>query len=78
MELDDELKLCVDWLRTHIDFDIDGSMQMFEAVIRVVAGLTSGYLATGERFMLDGARELAAGSRASGSRVPARGTEHEP
>ena len=59
MELDDELKLCVDWLRTHIDFDIDGSMQMFEAVIRVVAGLTSGYFATGERFMLDGARELA-------------------
>jgi hypothetical protein len=59
MELDDELKLCVDWLRTHIDFDIDGSMQMFEAVIRVVAGLISGYLATGERFMLDGARDLA-------------------
>ena len=59
MELDDELKRCVDWLRGHIDFDIDGSMQMFEAVIRVVAGLLSGYLATGERFMLEGARDLA-------------------
>jgi len=59
MECDDELQDCVAWLRAHLDFDIDGSMQMFEAVIRVVAGLTAGYFATGERFMLDGARDLA-------------------
>ena len=32
---------------------------MFEAVIRMVAGLLAGYYATGERFMLDGARDLA-------------------
>ncbi len=32
---------------------------MFEAVIRMVAGLTTGYYATGERFLLDGARDLA-------------------
>lgn len=59
MELDDELERCVRWLRSHLDFDVDGNVQMFEAVIRMVAGLTTGYYATGERFLLDGARDLA-------------------
>ncbi len=59
MELDDELTACVNWLRVHLDFDVDGNVQMFEAVIRMVAGLIAGYYATGERFMLDGARDLA-------------------
>ncbi len=59
MGLDDELKACVDWLRSHLDFNVNGNMQMFEAVIRVLAGLTTGYYATGERFLLDGARDLA-------------------
>lgn len=58
MELDDELHACVEWLRTHVDFDVDGNVQMFEAVIRMVAGFLSGYYATGERFMLGAAREL--------------------
>jgi len=59
MELDGELAECVRWLRTHLDFDVDGDVQMFEAVIRMVAGLIAGYYATGERFLLDGARDLA-------------------
>lgn len=59
MKLDDELHACVEWLRSHIDFDVDGDVQMFEAVIRMVAGLLTGYYATGERFMLDAARDLA-------------------
>jgi mannosyl-oligosaccharide alpha-1,2-mannosidase len=59
MGLDDELNECVTWLRSHLDFDVDGKVQMFEAVIRMVAGLIAGYYATGERFMLDGARDLA-------------------
>jgi|SRR5579884_421156 len=59
MELDKELTACVDWLRAHLSFDVDGNVQMFEAVIRMVAGLITGYYATGERFMLDGARDLA-------------------
>lgn len=59
MGLDDELTRCVTWLRSHLDFDVDGNVQMFEAVIRMVGGLIAGYYATGERFMLDGARELA-------------------
>jgi len=59
MELDTELAACVTWLRTHLDFDVDGNVQTFEAVIRMVAGLLAGYYATGERFMLEGARDLA-------------------
>lgn len=59
MELDDELALCVTWLRKNMNFDVDGDVQMFEANIRMVAGLLAGYYATGERFMLDGARDLA-------------------
>jgi mannosyl-oligosaccharide alpha-1,2-mannosidase len=59
MGLDDELSACVTWLRSHLDFDIDANVQMFEAVIRMVAGLLTGYYATGERFMLDRARDLA-------------------
>lgn len=59
MGLDDELAACVKWLRSHLDFDVDANVQMFEAVIRMVAGLMTGYYATGERFLLDGARDLA-------------------
>jgi mannosyl-oligosaccharide alpha-1,2-mannosidase len=59
MELDDELQACVSWLRSHLDFDVDGDVQMFEAVIRMVAGLLSGYYATGEKFLLDASRDLA-------------------
>ncbi|MBV8068199.1 MAG: glycoside hydrolase family 47 protein [Candidatus Eremiobacteraeota bacterium] len=59
MELDSELDACVRWLRSHLNFDVDGDVQMFEAVIRMVAGLLAGYYATGEKFMLDGARDLA-------------------
>src|SRR5437868_2018273 len=59
MGLDAELESCVAWLRTHLDFDVDGDVQMFEAMIRMVAGLITGYYATGEKFLLDGARDLA-------------------
>lgn len=59
MGLDDELTLCVKWLRSNLNFDVDANVQMFEAVIRMVAGLITGYYATGEKFMLDGAQDLA-------------------
>ncbi len=59
MGLDAELASCVRWLRTNLTFDVDGEVEMFEAVIRMVAGLTTGYYATGERFLLEGARDLA-------------------
>ena len=59
MGLDDDLAACVKWLRSHLDFEVNANVQMFEAVIRMVAGLITGYYATGERFLLDGARDLA-------------------
>lgn len=59
MDLDSELEACLAWLRSHLDFDVDGDVQMFEAIIRMVAGLLSGYYATGEAFLLQGARDLA-------------------
>lgn len=59
MGLDAELESCVAWLRSHLDFDVGGDVQMFEAMIRMVAGLITGYYATGEKFLLDGARDLA-------------------
>lgn len=59
MELDRELEECLKWLRSHLDFDVDGKVQMFEAVIRMVAGLISGYYATGEKLLRSGAMDLA-------------------
>jgi Glycosyl hydrolase family 47 len=59
MGFDDELEHCVLWLRKNLSFDVDGDVQMFEANIRMVAGLIAGYYATRERFLLDGARDLA-------------------
>jgi Glycosyl hydrolase family 47 len=59
MELDDELNACITWLKSHLDFNVDGNVQMFEAVIRMVAGLLTGFYASGERFLFDGARDLA-------------------
>lgn len=59
MGLDDELNACVSWLRSHVNFDVDGNVQMFEAVIRMVAGLLTGYYATGERFLFEASRDLA-------------------
>ncbi|HEV2262356.1 MAG TPA: glycoside hydrolase family 47 protein [Candidatus Rubrimentiphilum sp.] len=59
MQLDDELESCLAWLRSHLNFDVDGEVQMFEANIRMVAGLLAGYYATHEKFLLDGARDLA-------------------
>jgi mannosyl-oligosaccharide alpha-1,2-mannosidase len=59
MGLDDELARCVQWILTRLDFDVDGNMQMFEAVIRIVGGLIAGYYATGERGLVERARDLA-------------------
>jgi Glycosyl hydrolase family 47 len=57
MEADRELKHGVRACRS-IDFDIDAPVQVFEAVIRMVGGLLSGYLATGERVLLKRCRDL--------------------
>lgn len=59
MGLDAELEECVAWIHKNLNFDVAGDVQMFEAVIRMVAGLTTGYYATGDRRLLERARELA-------------------
>jgi Glycosyl hydrolase family 47 len=53
MELDDELHDGVRYVVNHVDFDIDGDFHVFEAIIRVVGGLEAGYLATGNKALLD-------------------------
>jgi hypothetical protein len=51
MELDDELARCVRWIEQHLKLDVDGDVQMFEWVIRIVGGLLAGHAATGERTL---------------------------
>lgn len=59
MGLDDDLARCTRWILDNLTFDVDGEVQMFETNIRLVGGLLAGYCATGERRMLDLARDIA-------------------
>jgi hypothetical protein len=59
MELDDELARCVRWIDRSLQLDVDGEVQMFEWVIRIVGGLLAGHAATGERMLLERAKEAA-------------------
>lgn len=59
MELDDEVDACLQWLRKNLTFDVDGEVEMFEAVIRMVAGLIVAHTISGDRFFVDCARDLA-------------------
>ncbi|MBT2382903.1 glycoside hydrolase family 47 protein [Streptomyces sp. ISL-11] len=59
MELDTETDRCVAWIKKHLSFDINADFQVFEATIRLVGGLLSGYLATGEKALLDRCADLA-------------------
>jgi len=59
MGLDAELEAGVQWIERHLDFDIDGDVQVFETNIRMIGGLLSGYFATRNRRLLDLAHDLA-------------------
>ena len=60
MGLDGELARGVAWVRDHLDFHaINQPVQIFETNIRMVGGLLSGYLCTGERVLLEKARDIA-------------------
>ncbi|MEU1618673.1 glycoside hydrolase family 47 protein [Streptomyces sp. NPDC005722] len=59
MELDEELATAVRWVKDELTLDQDVSVQVFETVIRMVGGLLSGHLATGDPALLDLARDLA-------------------
>jgi hypothetical protein len=59
MEADDEVKLCLDWIRRNFDLDIDGDFHVFEFIIRVLSGLLTAYLITRDRTFLELARQAA-------------------
>jgi mannosyl-oligosaccharide alpha-1,2-mannosidase len=58
MELDEEFEAGVDWVKTHLDFDIDGFAQVFETNIRLVGGLLSAHLASDDPVLLEKAHDL--------------------
>ncbi|MDP3801124.1 glycoside hydrolase family 47 protein [Brevundimonas sp.] len=58
MELDDEFQAGVDWVKASLDFDIDGFAQVFETNIRLVGGLLSAHLASGDATLLTKADDL--------------------
>lgn len=60
MRLDAELAEGVQWIEEHLDFaGVNAGVQVFETNIRMVGGLLSGHLATGERALLHHARRIA-------------------
>ncbi len=59
MGLDEEFQAGVDWVKTHLDFEVDGNAQVFETNIRLVGGLISAHLACGDPVLLAKARDLA-------------------
>jgi mannosyl-oligosaccharide alpha-1,2-mannosidase len=59
MELDAEFAEGVDWVRTSLDFDVDGEVSVFETIIRLVGGLLSAWHACGDAALLAKAKDLA-------------------
>ena len=59
MEADEELNDGVDFVVNDLSFDINANFQVFEAIIRVVGGLLSGYHASRHPGVLAKARDLA-------------------
>lgn len=59
MGLDDELEVAIDWIENDLDFDVDGYVSVFETNIRLVGGLLSGHMVTGNTALLDHAQDLA-------------------
>ena len=59
MGLDDRFADGVAWVKAHADFDVDGEVSVFETSIRLVGGLLSAHLASGDAVLLAKARDLA-------------------
>lgn len=57
--MDSELEKAVEWVEEELTFDVDADMQVFEANIRMVGGLLSGYKVTDNETLLDLAQDLA-------------------
>jgi mannosyl-oligosaccharide alpha-1,2-mannosidase len=59
MGLDAEAEAGIRWIADHLNFDIDGEVQVFETGIRIVGGLLSGWHGTHEKKLLALAKDMA-------------------
>ena len=59
MELDEEFRDGVEWVKTNLDFDVDGDVSVFETNIRLVGGLLSAWHCSADPVLLAKARDLA-------------------
>ncbi len=59
MGLDAEFQAGVDWVKSSLNFDVNGEAQVFETNIRLVGGLISAHLACGDPVLLAKAKDLA-------------------
>ena len=59
MGLDAEAEEGIRWIADHLNFDIDGEVQVFETGIRIVGGLLSGWHGTKEKKLLALAKDMA-------------------
>lgn len=59
MGLDAEFAEALAWVKTKLDFDVDGEVSVFETSIRLFGGLLSAHHACGDVVLLAKARELA-------------------
>jgi mannosyl-oligosaccharide alpha-1,2-mannosidase len=59
MGLDSRFQDGVDWVKAHLDFDVDGEVSVFETSIRLVGGLLSAHHACGDPELLAKAADLA-------------------
>ena len=58
MGLDSRFEDGVDWVKSNLDFDVDGEVSVFETSIRLVGGLLSAHHASGDAALLAKARDL--------------------
>jgi len=59
MGLDSRFQAGVDWVHGNVDFAVDGEVSVFETSIRIVGGLLSAHLASGDPVLLGKARDCA-------------------
>lgn len=59
MGLDSRFQDGVDWVKAHLDVDVDGDVSVFETSIRLVGGLLSAHHACGDPVLLARAKDLA-------------------
>ena len=59
MGLEEEFREGVEWVKSNLDFDVDGEVSVFETSIRLVGGLLSAFHACGDQVLLAKARDCA-------------------